>query len=116
MCATRPGLRALCIVTPLLVCSNLRAEDGYDLWLRYKPVETQWLNEYRQSTVEIVAGTPSVTLDIAKSELIRGLRGLLDTVPVVASALTKDGSVIIGTPKSLPLIGQLHLDLKPLRA
>ena len=107
-------MRALCVVGALLACTAIRAEDGYDLWLRYRPVETRWLAAYRKSTVEIVAGAPSATLELARSELVRGLGGLLGTAPAIASVLTKDGSIIIGTPKSSQLIGQLHLDLEQL--
>jgi alpha-glucuronidase len=109
-------VRALCVVGALLACTAIRAEDGYDLWLRYRAVETRWLEAYRKSAVEIIAATPSATLELAKSELVRGLGGLLGTAPAIASIPTKDGSVIIGTPRSSQLIGRLHLDLEQLGA
>ena len=31
------------------------AEDGYDLWLRYRPVEAPWAMRYRGFAAEMVA-------------------------------------------------------------
>ena len=47
------------------------AEDGYDLWLRYRQLPVERLDSYRQSASELVPGAPSPTLEIAKSELLR---------------------------------------------
>jgi alpha-glucuronidase len=87
------------------------AEDGYDLWLRYRPVPAEWLEAYHRSTTEIISGAHSPTLDVAEAELSRGLGGLLGVAPPVASQPSRDGSVIFGTPKSSPLIAGLHLGL-----
>jgi len=88
------------------------AEDGYDLWLRYRPVQGEWLEAYRSAASEIVPPrAASPTLEIALSELSRGLGGMLGAAPPIASEPTKDGSLIFGTPQSSPLIARLHLDL-----
>ena len=55
----------------------------------------------------IVSEGASPSLDAAKSELTRGLSGLLDK-PVGAGAVA-DGAVVIGTPASSPLIAGLKL-------
>jgi len=55
------------------------AEDGYDLWLRYAPLEGQALSDLRaDAPVAVLAeGTnPSPTLQIALDELSRGFAGL----------------------------------------
>jgi alpha-glucuronidase len=88
------------------------AEDGYDLWLRYHPVARYSLRGYyRHTASEIVSGSPSPTLDVARSELLRGLSGLLDASEPVTAEPTQNGSVIFGTPRSSPLIAQLGLPL-----
>jgi alpha-glucuronidase len=89
-----------------------RAEDGYDLWLRYRPLEREWIDTYRKRASEIVSPrSSSPTLDLARAELSRGLRGLLGSAPRLSSQPTKDGSVILGTPRTSPVVAQLRLDL-----
>ena len=88
-----------------------QAEDGYDLWLRYRPIAGESLAEYRQAASEIVPSAPSPTLDIAQSELTRGLSGLLGVNEPIAAQPTRNGSVIFGTPRSSPLIAKLGLPL-----
>jgi alpha-glucuronidase len=99
------------LVTALLMLLAVPAyaEDGYDLWLRYRPMEAGALAQYRPLAAGIVSEGASPTLDTAKAELIRGLSGLLDK-PVAAGALA-DGAVVIGTPASSPLVAGLKLPL-----
>lgn len=96
----------------LLLAIPARAEDGYDLWLRYPPMETSAQAQYRPLATAIVSQGSSPSLDAAKAELIRGLSGLLDkTVP---AGTVSDGAVVIGTPASSSLIASLKLPLAPL--
>jgi alpha-glucuronidase len=87
------------------------AEDGYDLWLRYRPLETQWAGPYKQAATELVGAAGSPTLAAAQSELTRGLAGLLGSAPRSVQRVTQDGAIVFGTPRSSPLIA--HLELKP---
>src|SRR3954471_13937839 len=96
----------------LLLAVPARAEDGYDLWLRYRPVEASALAQYRPLAAAIVSEGTSPSLEAAKAELTQGLSGLLDrTVRVGAVA---DGAVVIGTPAASPLIAGLNLPLTKL--
>jgi len=88
------------------------AEDGYDLWLRYRIVEPSWIERYRASATALVQGGDSPTLRAAKHELSRGLAGLLATEVPDASAVTTPGAIVFGTPASSPIIASLHWDLK----
>ena len=98
----------LCLfATPL----SAVAEDGYDLWLRYRPVDAAWLSTYRTAATEIVVGRESPTLRVAQAELTRGLAGLLGTAPPVARQVTKPGAIVIGTPESSTLVAALKLRL-----
>jgi len=74
--------RAMCLVVVLWVAGLTAApvasaEDGYDLWLRYRPVEQSWGDRYRAALTQLVAGSASPTLQVAFAELQRGLQGLL---------------------------------------
>jgi alpha-glucuronidase len=108
-------LRFACgLVLAILLTTNpvVHAEDGYELWLRYRPVTGEWLERYRHAVVELVAGAPSPTLNAAQSELERGLSGLLNTEVPVAAQPSRDGSVLFGTPASSTFIASLQLDLQ----
>lgn len=84
-------------------------EDGYDLWLRYKPLGSRAQEAYHNVGHEIVAVTSSPTLTVAVSELKRGLQGLLQTSPTTVPAVTTDASIVVGTPNSLPVIRRLDV-------
>jgi alpha-glucuronidase len=108
----RDGMRFLIAVLLLLLAAPARAEDGYDLWLRYRPMEATALAQYRPLATAIVAEGASPTLNAARDELVQGLSGLLDK-KVVAEPIT-DGAVVIGTPASSPLVAGLKLPLTSL--
>ncbi|HVV28700.1 MAG TPA: alpha-glucuronidase family glycosyl hydrolase [Rhizomicrobium sp.] len=106
--------RLLCVMFALSCAATgmARAETGYDLWLRYRPVEQQYRRQYAVS--QVVAGTPSPTLDAAVRELQRGLSGMLGVAPAAARDVTADDALVIGTPASSPVVAGLNLPLKPL--
>lgn len=94
--------------------SGARAEDGYDLWLRYRPVEAPAAGAYRAAASELVVQGGSPTLAVARDELARGLSGMLGQAPPLAAAPGRDGTVILGTPAGSPLVARLNLPLEPL--
>jgi len=102
-------LRFLTAVLLLLSMRPAQAEDGYDLWLRYRPMEAAAQAQVRPLATAIVAQGASATLDAAKAELNQGLSGLLNQP--VGSGAVRDGAVVIGTPSSSPLIAGLKLPL-----
>jgi len=102
-------LRFLTAVLLLLSMQPAQAEDGYDLWLRYRPMEAAAQAQVRPLATAIVAQGASATLDAAKAELNQGLSGLLNQP--VGSGAVRDGAVVIGTPSSSPLIAGLKLPL-----
>src|SRR6516225_2010931 len=65
------------LVASLLWPAVARAEDGYDLWLRYRPVEKEWIAPYRAAATNIVVAGASPTITAARDELERGLAGML---------------------------------------
>jgi alpha-glucuronidase len=111
---------ALSMLTVLLGTTAARAEDGYDLWLRYRPIEARWSAAYRRTAAQLVGGESrgagshdgdSAVLKIAQEELTRALAGLLGIVPAPAVRPTRDGALVFGTPKSSPVVAALKLDL-----
>src|SRR5215470_6537914 len=104
----------LLLLTVWGAASTALAEDGYELWLRYRPVPTPWLETYHRAVTQVVAGSHSPTLDVADAELTRGLAGMLGSAPPSSAAPTQDGCLILGTPRSLSLIASLPLDLERL--
>ena len=100
------------ILFSLIFFSNLSfAEDGYRLWMRYDALPVQKRIEYLSSISQIVFQGNSEILHAAKQELNTGLKGLLSSSFMYANAL-KNGTLIIGTPKSSPIIASLNLEQK----
>jgi alpha-glucuronidase len=88
--------------------TDARAEDGYDLWLRYRPIENVALrDEYRSAITHIVSPRPSPTMRVAVAELHRGLSGLLGREIPVSDGLRGPGGVVIGTPSTSQAIRQV---------
>jgi alpha-glucuronidase len=71
------------------------AEDGYDLWLRYKPVEASYAAQYKSHATAIVGGDTPI-LNSAKAELKRGLDGLLGQDTPISQTVT-DGAIVLQT-------------------
>ena len=90
------------------------AEDGYDLWLRYRPLPAQQRALYAPATTQLVMATPSPTLVAAKQELTRGLSGLLEKSPALADKVTSAGALLVGTPRSQAELAGLDLGLQKL--
>jgi alpha-glucuronidase len=112
-----PRCRAVLRLAPLAAFALCgvplaHAEDGYDLWLRYRPVEAPWLERYRASARELVP--PLSAGEAAQQELTRALAGMLGTVPNISKRATQDGAIVFGTPGSSAAIAGLHLDLASL--
>ena len=72
----------LLIILIILAASIASAEDGYDLWLRYKPVENKTLLlSYREFLKNISITGNSATIQIIKSELTKASKGMLGLTP-----------------------------------
>ncbi|MDU1890099.1 MAG: alpha-glucuronidase family glycosyl hydrolase [Dysgonomonas sp.] len=98
--------KVILILLLLFSTAILSAENGYDLWLRYKKIENQTLyNNYREAVSEIVFPAKSERLSAAKHELELGLRGLLDIGLKDVNQISNKG-LVIGTPESSELISK----------
>jgi alpha-glucuronidase len=105
------GLIAFLLVAGSSLCSPVQAEDGYELWLRYRPAEPGTQAILREQLTAIVG--PEAAGDGARaaiSELQSGLSVMLDREIPLAGGL-QEGALVIGTPGDHPVIGQLGLSL-----
>lgn len=97
----------------LLVVGNApgaRADDGYELWLRYQRVaEPARLREYRGAIRYVVLGGDSPTMRAAHDELTLALRGLLGETLPSRTDVHANGALLVGTPASSRLIASLPL-------
>lgn len=85
----------------LFACvGNVRAEDGYALWLRYAPVEPARAADARMRLAEVVAPDRTPTQRAAREELERGLRGLTGNAPRMQGVGATNASLVLGTPQS----------------
>lgn len=88
-----------------------QAEDGYDLWLRYRPLEQQALARTRAIATSVVTAGHSATANVTADELTRGLSGLLAKKIVAGDRVKGNGAVLFGTPAESPTIAALKLPL-----
>ena len=98
------------IVLAVLAAAPVRAEDGYELWLRYRRVDdTARLAAHRAAISSILVPGNSPTSAATVRELRRGLEGLLGAPVPVVSEVARDGTVIAATAAS-PFVRELGLD------
>ncbi len=102
------------LVLALLCCvfTAAQAEDGYDLWLRYQPLEKVTLAQYRGVGTEVVTASHSATAQVTRDELVRGLSGLLAHKVAADDSVKQSGAVLFGTPSNSRTIAALNLPLE----
>lgn len=102
-------MKYLFLVFPLIALLSLSAaaEDGYRLWLRYDPLPKEKVEVYRPRATSVVAPGGSATLEAIRRELVNGCSGLLGGSIPLAEKIERDGAIVVGTPKSSPLIAGL---------
>jgi alpha-glucuronidase len=102
---------AVALLLPLLAAAaGAQAEDGYELWLRYRPVsDPAVLRSYRASITGVAIEGTSPTLRAAREEAVRGLRGLLGADIPFVPGVAQDGLLVAGTPARSSLVAAAHL-------
>src|SRR2546427_5385854 len=108
LCACRKSCLTFAIL--LFTGAIANADDGYRLWLRYDPLPQQAIASYRPRVECIVVPGNSATLDAIRAELDNGLAGLLGTAIPIAREVDRDGAIVVGTPRSSPLVASLKWD------
>lgn len=97
------------IAVSLFLTTVTKAEDGYRLWLRYDALSEPAAQNYRGRIKSLVITGDSAPLAAARAELEAGLNGLLG-ITIPEAVTPEEGAVIVGTPKSSPLIAALKLE------
>lgn len=100
----------LLLLAACLCTGRVHAEDGHDLWLRYRPLAVAQADAARSHAAQLVMSQTTPTQAAARGELLRGLGGLLGQPPSASDGVTRDGALLVGTPASSPLVAGLHLD------
>jgi len=98
-------LLAALLLAIVVAAAPAAAEDGFDLWLRYRPLAPEVQRRYAPRLAQLAVPGSSSTLKAAERELARGLDGLLGKTPRTG------GLLIAGTPRSSPAIARLSLPL-----
>lgn len=89
----------------------LQAEDGYNLWLRYKRIQNeQVFASYRGQIFGISMEGSSPTITVAREELATALSAMLDKPIAFDKADGKPGWIIAGTPEGSAEISALKLE------
>lgn len=97
----------------LLCCADVRAEDGYDAWLRYPLVsDGALLDSYRSNISSIVPHSKG--LNVAADELTRGLSGLLGKLPLRKTDVTQKGAIVLYAADKGPVPPSINMRLKKL--
>ncbi|MFS2112115.1 alpha-glucuronidase family glycosyl hydrolase [Sphingomonas sp. Sphisp140] len=85
------------------LANQVHAEDGYDLWLRYQPLESSAKARVAPAVRYFVAPTDRPVIAAAADELKRGLGGMLGAVPGQHGRIDEAGGILIATSDAVPL-------------
>lgn len=100
----RKGLLIILIILPALA----KAENGYDLWLRYKKISNNsLLDQYKKQIISPVVLGSSQTIAIIRTELSQAFSALTGMPYKVLSSPGKSGSFIAGTVSSSTIISTI---------
>ena len=85
-----------------LLCLSVKAEDGYQLWLRYKPISNkQLLSAYKKEISGLNFYGNSATIDIAHKEMKTALSNMLGAT-YGGTSYFANNSIIAGNVSMLP--------------
>ncbi len=94
----RLALLVSTIVGIVFASTPLRAETGYDAWLRYAPIDDRASREqYDSLPATVVTLGDSEILTAAETELVRGVRGMLGRTLRESKALPDESAIVLGT-------------------
>ncbi|RYE03683.1 MAG: alpha-glucuronidase [Sphingomonadales bacterium] len=106
-------LAILSVFCVFAVPNQGRAETGYNLWLRYQPLDSAAKERIGGVGAYFTAASDRPTIAVAAEELQRGLKGMLGYQIVQRHTVQADGGIILGTGDS-PHLAPLGLPLASL--
>ncbi|MFC3199394.1 alpha-glucuronidase family glycosyl hydrolase [Parapedobacter deserti] len=100
-------MRALNYGTLLILALSLcagegNAQSGYGLWLGVKPASGERSASYKKQLSALLFPVTNEMDSIAKQELLSALNGLIGHTPKQVDAIQEEGTILIGTPSTLP--------------
>src|SRR5580704_3506064 len=88
---------------------SVRAESGYEAWLRYAPVEQAARERYASLPASVVVLGDSAVLAAAQGEMIRGIQGMLGKTLRTDKGQPRQRSIVLGTFESIHAVApDLH--------
>jgi alpha-glucuronidase len=112
-----PRCRAATLVLALLLAavtlaSPVRAQTGYDGWLRYERLDAKTADErYLAFPAVVVSLGDSEVVAAARDELVRGVRAMLGRTLRIEAKLPKESALLLATfddaQKAVPSLGKL---------
>ena len=102
------NLSIVIILLFIFSAQTLKAENGYDLWLRYPlTTDSKILNNYKNLISGFIINGNSAIIQSAKQEITNGLGGLLGK-KLLEQKNIQAGSILIGTGNS-PFLSSVNL-------
>ncbi len=98
------------ILVGILLSNSLYGEDGEKAWLRYAELNAKAAQQYEVLPATAVALDDSPVLKCAQTELVRGIRGMLDRTLREESRVPQEPAIVLGT---LEEVQQLDPAFKP---
>jgi alpha-glucuronidase len=93
----------------LLFARNAPADDGYELWLKYRKINDEHLlKQYREAIACVVIPGESKTLQIIRGELKKSLDVMLGVDIRFRAATAGENALVIGTPARSDIVRQLQ--------
>lgn len=88
----------------LFMCSSVTGQTpGYDLWMNYKQIDNEKLNQsYQKATTSLAVLGKSETIQAIKNELQLALPQLLEKQPEIKSVVEERSNLIIASLDALP--------------
>jgi alpha-glucuronidase len=80
---------------------SVRAESGYEAWLRYAPVEQAARERYTSLPPSVAVLGDSAVLAAAQGEMIRGVKGMLGRTLRADKGPPRERSIVLGTFESI---------------
>jgi len=106
----RAGLVFGILLTGIFLSNLLYAESGEQAWLRYAELDAKAAQQYESLPAVAVVLDDSAVLKTAQTELVRGIRGMLDRTLREESKMPQEPAIVLGT---LEEVQQLDPAFKP---
>src|SRR5947207_1934017 len=81
---------------------RLKAETGYEAWLRYAALDDSARAKYESLPASVTIVGDSAILRSAQDELIRGLRSMLGRTLRFGKGEPKERAFVLGTLRNIP--------------